>query len=63
MRNFLGTLVHAARWAEEDPRWEAHRKINKKFDAQLRKERRRQAEARRLADRLEEIMRLEGELA
>ena len=56
-------LVHAVRWAEEDPRWDSHRKINKKFDAQLRKERRRHAAARKLADRLEEVMRLGGELA
>ncbi|THD11634.1 hypothetical protein [Metallibacterium scheffleri] len=56
-------LVHAVRWAEEDSRWNLHRKINKKFDAQLRKERRRHVEARKLADRLEEVMRLEGELA
>lgn len=56
-------LVHAVRWSEDDPRWDSHRKINKQFDAQLRKERRRQSAARKLADRLEEIMRLDGDLA
>lgn len=56
-------LVHAVRWSEEDPRWDSHRKINKKLDAQLRKERKRHAEGRKLADRLEEIMRLEGDMA